>query len=168
MSEFTESIRVRPSFDHRFDPQQWQKGCGSVRVEFTLGGPLGFVTSTIDTGWMSEPLTQVPVEYGRGWRGPWTNPVRAVGKVGPDVFSRDHERPLAGSISCHAPKPPAGKEWFTPASGCTLIEGGVCYGDTGYLVGDTFLSRLAEGGDEAGFSYLREIHDDWLADEVQP
>jgi hypothetical protein len=160
---FTNRIEVKPSFDHRFDPENYQRGCGSMRLEFTLIGPLGAITASLDTGWMYEPLTERPAEYGGGWNGPWTNPVRAEGEVGPDCLSRAWKRPLAGPISCHCAQPPEGKEWFSRATGCTIIEGGVCYGDSGYLVGDVFLARLGQGGDEAGFAYLREIHDNWLA-----
>lgn len=162
-ADFTTRINIKPSFDHRFDSEKWQRGCGSMTIEFALVGPLGAVTSWIDTGWMFEPLTEIPTGYGGVPRGPWSNPVRASGKVGPDVLSRGWERPMAGPISCHAATPPKGKEWFTAVDGCEFFNGAACYGDTGYLVGDTFLARLGEGGDEAGFTYLREIHDDWLA-----
>lgn len=165
MPEFTTVIGIKPSFDHRFDPEKWQRGCGSMRLVFTLGGPLGFITASVDTGWMYQPLIGRPTGFGGAPRGPWGGEARALGKVGHDVISRGHERPLAGPIACHAAAPPAGKEWFTSADGCELIPGGTCYGDQGYLVGDTFLARLAEGGDEAGFGFLREIHDDWLAAE---
>lgn len=166
MDGFTTSIKVTPSFDHRFDPEQWRKGCGSMQIEFVLGGPLGFVTASVNTGWMSEPLTARPTGYGGAPSRPWGNEVRAIGKVGFDVISSSHDKPMAGGISCHAAAPPVGKEWFSSASGCTLIEGGTCYGDTGCLVGDEFLLRLSRGGDEAAFGYLREIHDDWLAPET--
>jgi hypothetical protein len=163
---FTEKIEVKPSFDHRFDPERWSRGAGSMWLEFTLVGPLGAVTTSLNTGWMYEPLTEPPVEFGGAPRGAWSNPKRAVGKVGPDCISRHHEPPLAGPIACHAAAPPKGKEWFTEVDGCTLIEGGVCFGDQGYLVGDIFLSHLGQGGSEAGFAYLREIHNDWLAPEA--
>jgi hypothetical protein len=166
MGEFTTSINVRPSFDHRFDPEKWQRGCGSMHLEFTLGGPLGFITASVNTGWMANPLTGRPIGYSQGWSGPWTGAQRAMGKVGPDIISRAWERPLAGPIACHAEKPPEGKEWFQSAKGCTFFESGICWGDQGYLVGDEFLLRLATGGSEAGFEFLGEIHDDWLAAEV--
>lgn len=159
---FNRRITIAPSFDHRFDPEKWRQGCGSMKLEFVLTGPLGAITASILTDWMYEPIVEIPAEYGRGWTGPWTNPVRARGKVGPDATNRRGD-PMAGPISCHAAAPPQGKEWFTAAEGCTLIKGGVCYGDTGYIVGDEFFLRLAQGGDQAGFAFLREIHDDWLA-----
>lgn len=165
---FTREISVKPSFDHRFDPEQWQRGCGSMELHFILRGPLGAVTASVMTGWMYEPLIERPSGYG-GWpQGPWGNERRAIGEVGPDCISRDRERPLAGPISCHVATPPAGKEWFSRAEGCTLVQGGICYGDSGYVVGDTFLAHLGSGGSQAGFAFLREIHDDWLAPAEAP
>lgn len=166
MAEFTQEIAVAPSFDHRFDPEKWRRGCGSMHITFTLGGPLGFITTSINTGWMFEPLVERPSGFGGVPRGPWGNEVRERGKVGPDCISRGWERPMAGPIVSHAAAPPGGKEWQTESTGCELIEGGICYGDIGYLVGNTFLARLASGGSDSGFDYLREIHDDWLAAEV--
>lgn len=165
MSAFASEIHIRPSFDHRFDPEKWQRGAGSMEIQFILRGPLGVVTWGLITGWMRDPLTTRPDGYGTGWRGPWSNAQRAIGKLGPDIISRDWDRPMAGPISCHAEAPPVGKDWFTSSQGCTFFESGVCYGDTGYLVGDEAMARLAEGGDAAAFDYLREIHDDWLAPE---
>ena len=163
---FTTRIEVKPSFDHRFDADKWRRGCGTMSLEFILLGPLGAVTCSVMTGWMADPLVEYPTGFGGAPRGPWGNEKRAVGKVGPDVISREHERPMAGPISCHVAVPPAGKDWFTAADGCTLVPGGTCYGDSGYLVGDEFLIRLAREGDSAAFEYLREIHDDWCAAEA--
>ena len=168
MDEFTERIIFQPSFDHRFDPEKWRRGAGSMEIQFILGGPLGFVTANIMTGWMWEPLDALPVRGPVG-SGPWSNEVRKRGTLGFDIFDHDRPRnPSPGATSCHAAQPPKGKEWFSSADGCTLIEGGTCYGDTGYLVTDTFVARLAQDGNEGGFGFLREIHDDWLADEVRP
>lgn len=154
-TEPTREIRFRKGYDHRDDPSG-KRGAHGVEAHFILCGPLGVIQAVISTGWMFNPLAGPFVPGG---------PQRRRRGVGVDARLWD-SYPTGSYVTSHVAQPPEGKDWFRGPDACDLLPEGACYGDTGYLCGDEFLTRLVRDGEDAAWEYLQEIHDDWLAPET--
>jgi hypothetical protein len=152
MNGFTRQIRIRDGYDYRDDPKE-QRGAHGMEIQFILRGPLGAITTAIGTGWMARPLRG---SYNRGM-----GPQNRYDRPGVDGRLSDHF-PTSQGIGSHCLEQRR-EYWFGPQD-CDVI-GGQCYGDHGYMVGDTFLAKLLGEGQEVAWAFLEELHNDWLVAE---
>ena len=145
--EFQREIRVYDGYDRRDEG----KGAHGMELHFVLHGPLGAIDAGINTGWVARPLVAGFVRGGVAQRR----------RDEPGVDARlVYDYPTGSSITSHCAE--KREDWWFGPDECDIV-GGPCYGDTGYLVADTFLRRLLGDGREAAWEFLRELHDSWLS-----
>lgn len=131
-------VHFYPGYDHRGDPEKQQYGCHGMDVFFILRVGEDAISWKLGTGWL-------PNDHG-------TRPLLAIPSL-------SHLDPNAGPVVIHSAS--KRQDWWSDGGVCEYIEADKCYGDVGYLVGDSVLKALASGGHDAVWARLAEIHDEW-------
>lgn len=154
--ELKQEVRFYASFDHRNDEED-QRGARGMIITLVLNGPLGAISADIGTGWMLHPyLGNRPVLES-------PKPLSPRGeKPGIDHNLTDLS-PSGLSVSAHSLE--QRRDWWRGSAQECPFVGGICYGDTGYLVADELVEALVGGGDEAAWKWMQECYDEWLGPE---
>jgi hypothetical protein len=146
---YIREVRIIPSYDHRTGSPSEKLGGGAsgLRIAFFLVNEdrTAAIEWSLHTGFVKNPLA--------GSLNPYSGRRE---KPGIDESLRDLY-PSAGGVVWHYSHPVEEYMESTAQSGCTLIASGVCYGDTGYLIGDSVMDALFDGGQEAVFARLEEL-----------
>lgn len=150
--EFTTKVRIFPGYDYRDEPND-QRGAHNLSMQFELVGPLGAISWTLNTGWMKNPLKGALAPGG---------PQDRADKPGADFRLREYS-PSAGGVYSHSHAKAA--DWWLGPNECDIL-GGQCYGNSGYLVGDTVLAAMFDDGHEGVWRELRVLYDAWLEPEA--
>jgi hypothetical protein len=148
--EFTTEIITVTGYDYR-DEEGDTRGAHGFHFRFILRGPLGGITWDLNTSWVEHPIDD------QTWSIYAKRKPNRRSSPGFDVTNYAHQ-PTGGPVASHSPFEREGRNG---PYDCDVI-GGQCYGDTGYLIGNDVFRELVRGGEDAVFTLLREIHDDWL------
>ena len=149
--EFTHEVRFIKSYDRREEPEARYGACG-MKMMLILRGPKAVITFEVLTAWASRPLKR-PFNWNAAK--PWARD----DKPGVD-FGHPSPGPMGGGVSIHCPEKL--NDWWLGPTECNVVEGGVCFGDTGFMVGDAVLDALVSEGDAGVWRELREIYDAWI------
>lgn len=162
---FTREIRCIPGYDHRDDPdpKKRERGAHGMEIMFILVGAPGYaITAKIMTTWQSNPLSKpFPgiYKYDFDKHGPLERERRAGTDSRAPGWTDD---PMGGPVCSHSHT--KDRDYWSGPGPCDIL-GGECYGDMGFLMGDTFKDALIRGGDEGAWKYLEEVYKDWFGPE---
>lgn len=151
LAGFTTRIEIKPSYDYRDDPND-QRGAHGCEMHLILAGPEGVLIGRISTGWVARPLA--------AHLGAIRPPLRRD-RPGMDAPLSDCY-PTGSGIFAHSST--ARNGWEASESACCYLpDVEQCWITGGYMISDTLLVKLVEGGDQAAFEFLAELYRDWFA-----
>jgi hypothetical protein len=152
LAGFTTRIEIKACYDYRDDPKD-QRGAHGSELHLILACPGGAVIGRIGTGWVTRPLA--------GPLGAIRPPAR---RDRPGVDATLHDcYPSGSGIFAHSSTPRDG--WEEGDQACCYLGTDKCWVTGGYMISDTLLTKLVEGGDRAAFEFMAELYRDWFAEQ---
>lgn len=142
MTEFEKKIEfIRPAWNKRDPDPRKDKGIGCVMMRMALIGPKGAISWSIFTGWHLQKTWDEWEANGR--------------------HSKARDLAMGGGVTIHSPTQLY--DWDDTPATCDLLPEGKCFGDTGFLAGETFFEVLVEKGEDAVWALMEE----WYADHFE-